>query len=119
MDSETEIPLSFFGNAPQVPLDPIPGKIEEFTQDDFPHKVNLIQSAPYDRQGSSSFLPSVREAASRLNKQDVLEGPSPILGHVGLRDAVARSIMGEEIPSTRGSQVCTSKPTFRVFFSLI
>jgi aspartate/tyrosine/aromatic aminotransferase len=119
MSSETEISQSFFGSNLQLPLDPISGKIEEFTQDDFPHKVNLIQSAPRDGQDSCSLLPSVREAASRFNKQDFFQGCSPILGHQGLRDAVAKSILGEHISSTRGAQVCTCKPTFRIFFGLI
>lgn len=74
MSPETEIPLSFFGNKLQLPLDPISGKMKEFTQDDFPHKVNLIQSALRDGRDSCSFLPSVREAASRLNKQGVFQG---------------------------------------------
>uniref|UniRef100_A0A8H7K9A5 Aminotransferase class I/classII large domain-containing protein n=1 Tax=Bionectria ochroleuca TaxID=29856 RepID=A0A8H7K9A5_BIOOC len=107
MSSETEISQSFFGSNLQLPLDPISGKIEEFTQDDFPHKVNLIQSAPRDGQDSCSLLPSVREAASRLNKQDVFQGCSPILGHQDLRDAVAKSILGEHISSTRGAQLAT------------
>ncbi|CAH0016609.1 unnamed protein product [Clonostachys rhizophaga] len=105
MSSETEIPLSFFGNKLQLLLGPISGKIEEFAQDDFPHKVNLIQSAPCDGQDRCSFLPSVREAASCHNKQDLIQRCSPILGHQGLRDAVAKSILGEENSSTRGAQI--------------
>ncbi|VUC21214.1 unnamed protein product [Clonostachys rosea] len=107
MSSGKEVPLSFFGNTPQVPVDHISARVEEYTQDDFPHKVNLIQSAPYSGQDTCSVLPSVREAASRLNKQEVFQGSSPFLGHVGLRDAAAKSILGEEISSTGGSQIIT------------
>ncbi|CAG9955704.1 unnamed protein product [Clonostachys rosea f. rosea IK726] len=95
MGSETH-KSTFFTGAQRIPPD-----------HDSPVKANLGQGAYRDGDGNPWILPSVRESRRLLQEQGLIHEYLPILGHAGFREAVARTVLGEELFSTKGSHVAT------------
>ncbi|CAG9979738.1 unnamed protein product [Clonostachys byssicola] len=106
MGSETH-KSTFFSGAQRIPPDRIFELTAEYLKDDSPVKANLGQGAYRDGDGNPWILPSVRESRRLLQEQGLIHEYLPILGHAGFREAVARTVLGEELFSTKGSHVAT------------
>jgi aspartate aminotransferase len=104
MGSETH-KSTFFTGAQRIPPDRIFELTAEYLKDDSPVKANLGQGAYRDGDGNPWILPSVRESRRLLQEQGLIHEYLPILGHAGFREAVARTVLGEELFSTKGSHV--------------
>lgn len=88
-----------FSHLPPYAGDPILSLMEQFQRDERAGKVNLSIGIYTDGQGAVPVLPSVRTAVLDLSKTAKPYVYLPMEGHAGYRQAVAKLLFGDVLPS--------------------
>ena len=97
-----------FANVEPAPPDPILGLTEAFKKDQNPNKINLGVGVYKDPAGQTPVLQCVKEAESRLLRNEKTKGYLPIDGSPDYAAAVQRLIFGAESEIVLSGRAATS-----------